>query len=374
MGRTTSNRSLIGAVAFAALIASVVAAPTTANAAKRPAWEPVGSWTHPGQAVAVSDNGAAVYTADYLGERVVRHSPRGAVTGSWTDGAADLDVAPDGSIWVVGDFGARHYSADGSLLTTVGDEPYDDVAAIPAGGVYTIQTAGLTGITRWTSGGVAATSSALVTPAAVATDRAGRAYVAEYAGQEVLVLDAGLQELRSWKLPARPLGIAVDGGNRVFVSYGDRRVEVFSTTGRLLARMTHPQPAELTSIDATAAGRLFALDQRTTPARVRTYVMSSQPRLRSKRVDADRRRKKATVEIVCGGRQSRCSGRVLVKKGKQVLASGRYALAPRATKTVKVKVTKRGRTALKRRKKVAVRVVLQPTAGHPHQTKARLTR
>ena len=78
-----------------------------------------------------------------------------------------------------------------------------------------------------------------------------------------------------------------------------------------------------------------------------------------KKLDADQRRKKASIKVACASATG-CIGKVVVKKGKQVVAKGTYAVPAGKTGKVAVKLTKKGRALLRKKKSVKVVVTLTP--------------
>ena len=88
--------------------------------------------------------------------------------------------------------------------------------------------------------------------------------------------------------------------------------------------------------------------------------------VKGKKLDADKRRKKATIAIACATGAD-CSGSIVAKAGKKVVAKGKYAVAAGSTSKVKVKLTKKARKLLKRKKSVRVKVTL--SAGSSRKVK-----
>jgi len=101
----------------------------------------------------------------------------------------------------------------------------------------------------------------------------------------------------------------------------------------------------------------------------------AQPKAKVKgTLDADRKRRKATMKLSCGSGLVPCQGKVVVKAGKRTVAKGAYAVAARATGKETVKLTAAARKLLKKRGKVAVQVTLRPASGGKVKAKTRLTR
>jgi virginiamycin B lyase len=100
-----------------------------------------------------------------------------------------------------------------------------------------------------------------------------------------------------------------------------------------------------------------------------------QPRATAaKKVDADKRRKKATVAVTCGAGLVPCSGSVVVKLGRKTLGTGRYAAAPGRRATAVVTLKAAARTQLKRKAKVKVLLVLTSATGQRVTRKGLLIR
>ncbi len=102
----------------------------------------------------------------------------------------------------------------------------------------------------------------------------------------------------------------------------------------------------------------------------------AQPRakVRSKKLNANKARKKAPLKLACGSGLVSCSGRVVVKKGSAKVGTATYALARGAKKKVTVRLTKAARKALKRKKRFKVVVSLIPVSGAKVTRKVILTR
>lgn len=93
-----------------------------------------------------------------------------------------------------------------------------------------------------------------------------------------------------------------------------------------------------------------------------------------KRVDANRKRSRASLRVACGAGLVPCAGRITVKAGKAKVGSGSYSVAQRRSKTATVNLTKKARTLLKKRARVKVRVTFTPKAGAKRTQKTTLTR
>lgn len=353
-----------GILAGALLLTGIAA---SAQAAPRPQWDRVGQWTTPGQTTAVNDAGTIVYSGDYLGEHIRRTTAKGKVTGQWSDAASGLDVDRTGSVWAVGDFSIRHYSLTGHLLATIGDDPYHDVATRDGRAIYTIQaTTGSVAVERWTSDGTKTAEHALVSPIAVAVDTKGMVYVADSAAEEVLRFTPDLKPAGSFDLPRSPRGLAIDGRNRVYVTFGDRTVGVYNIRGARIANVTtRARNAKLGPIDVTSNGRIYATDRNTSGTSTRVTVMgtASTPVVVSPRIKANGPRTAARIRISCRNGETYCTGKLTLRAGKQVLGTRTYALALRTSRMVTVRLTAAARARLARARQVGVIVTLTPTVG-----------
>ena len=96
-----------------------------------------------------------------------------------------------------------------------------------------------------------------------------------------------------------------------------------------------------------------------TPTPIPTPPGATTVKVSGKKLDADQRRKKASIKVACASATG-CIGKVVVKKGKQVVAKGTYAVPAGKTGKVAVKLTKKGRALLRKKKSVKVVVTLTP--------------
>src|SRR5690606_24960456 len=162
----------------------------------------------------------------------------------------------------------------------------------PSGEVYTLQaTVGSVAVERWSASGTLLDESALIAPTSLDVDTHGRVYITDYAADEVVRFTEDLDVDGGWDLPASPEGIAVDADDRAYVTAGSRVVDVFTAGGKRLARVKAAKSAELTSIDVTDAGRIYAIDQHGSDYRVVVLHASSTPKA-AKKVDANAKRTK----------------------------------------------------------------------------------
>ncbi|TYL45670.1 hypothetical protein FXB39_17010 [Nocardioides sp. BGMRC 2183] len=101
-----------------------------------------------------------------------------------------------------------------------------------------------------------------------------------------------------------------------------------------------------------------------------------QPRLqvKGKRLDADKRRRKATTKVSCGKGGYPCQGKATVTVGRRKVGTGSYVVPARRTAKVNVKLNAAARAQLKRRPAVAAVLVLKSAAGKVTRAKVRLTR
>lgn len=186
-------------------------------------------------ALAVSPDGGSVASIGMAGgkRRVYRYDSSGRQLARFrVRASAALALAPGGFIYVGSDKGTvRRYSADGALLDTFRTgAPIRALAADAAGNLY---VAFIDSVSRYDSGGAATgTFTGLGKVAGVAVGADGTVYAADSDAQQVVVLGASGDRLRTIGDGLAGLsGVGVDGAGRVFVADG-QRLRVFAADGR----------------------------------------------------------------------------------------------------------------------------------------------
>ena len=90
--------------------------------------------------------------------------------------------------------------------------------------------------------------------------------------------------------------------------------------------------------------------------------------------DAGRSRRTAAVRMRCAAGGRRCAGRLRLRVAGRTVATGRFALEPGTTRTVKVRLNRRARRLLAQRARVKATLVITHRGGRAQRVRLRLTR
>ncbi|GAA1501785.1 NHL repeat-containing protein [Nocardioides humi] len=378
-----------GLVPAAARTESVPTAPPTApRAAPGALYVETGHWAV-GEAgpVAVDNSGHVLVAAD---ERLLTYDETGRLLSSFATGvstAYGLAVGPDGRIYL-SEYGglpsAVHvFSPGGASLgsyTSPGGGSFDPWGLETHPGTGQLWIANATGdeIDRVTPnapaiGGPGTGNGRFDTPVDVAYGN-GSMYVVDRDNSRIqrFRADTGVFQGKWGQLGhgagqfELPVALDVGLGGSVLVLdrwlTGDSDLDAFSPDGVYLG--TSKVPASHTFGMATdAAGNVYVSGLLASGGwGVVRMSPASYPRLAEKRVDAKPNRKKAKVKIACAAGAD-CHGKVRVVRSGKVVAKGSYHVAAGAKRMVKIKITPKGRTALRQRARTPVKVRLVSAGG-----------
>jgi DNA-binding beta-propeller fold protein YncE len=375
----------------------------------------VREWPVPSDAGGMAVGPGGVYVTQKSGafdqQAVRRYSPEGKLLGEWgapgtepgqlTD-PGELAVDPAGNVWVVDGFGEiLVYTAEGAPVThrtltgPCGDELLiHDLDVDPAGELYQVFYDNC-GLPDDTTRGVIRASSAFQVLSAwgdggpddgqfgvggsVSSDGRGNVYVADSGNYRVQQFTSDGRFVRKWgQLGFEPgrfngmAGIAVGPGGDVFVAdRNNQRIQRFASDGTFLEQFSIPEGVEYhglpSEIGFDAQGNLYLLGTGgyETVDEVHVFaptggrggagaaVAPGQLRYRKGRIP---------VKLACGG-GAPCKGKLSVSKGKRRLGSVAYSLSAGKSKTVRAKVTRKGRKAIAAGRRHRVTVVLTPRGG-----------
>jgi len=227
-------------------------------------------------AVDASDN---VWVFNRGEHPVIVFDRHGKFLRSWGEGlvrrAHGINVGPDGSIWLTDDLHhtIRQFSPDGKLLLTIGDpdkastlhggkpfhRPTHSAISPKTGDIYISDGYGNSHVHKFDPkgrhlaswGGPGTDPGQFNIPHNIATDAAGRVYVADRENSRVQIFDAGGQYLGQWNNLHRPCGLFADARNDLFyvgelpthlavnaeVPNIGARVSILSLKGELIGRV-----------------------------------------------------------------------------------------------------------------------------------------
>jgi hypothetical protein len=150
-----------------------------------------------------------------------------------------------------------------------------------------------------------------------------------------------------------------------------QRIQRFASDGTFLEQFSIPEHVEYqglpSDLDFDAEGNLYLLGTGGYETVDEVHVFApSGGRAGNGAAIAPRqlRYRKGTihVEIACGG-AARCKGKLTISKGKRKLGSAAYNLVAGKSRTVRAKVTRKGRKAIAAGRRHRVTVVLTPRGG-----------
>lgn len=325
-----------------------------------------------------TDSGGNVYVVDSASQRVLKFGSSGSFVLKWGgEGSAQgkFGANPKGSQAPGGPFGIavdaagyvyvndavnfriQKFTSDGAFVEewggeTLGERRYPgnplDVAAGPAGDIY-VTDYGNGGVYRFSSNGGFRGSWRVPSvgglgPFGVATDSAGRVFVADSASQHIEKFTAAGKLLREWGGQGTgkgkfdggfsgPTGIATDRAGHVYASEIERkRIFKFSSNGRFLAqwsRRTKASSPKRLTIPTTARKTIF--------------------------------RARCTLS-------TRCRAMVRIFTGRKTLARGAYSVPAHSNRKVGIPLTKVGRRTMARKGRAAARLTIVDTRTHKRET------
>lgn len=388
-GRHVLVAAVIGLLAVTSI--GLTAVPSAA-AATSPTYVAQREWNVTGgNGMAVSPRTGDVFVTGSSANVVRRYSRAGKLLKSWSvQGPLGVDVDGDGNVLVASYAGIIRYSPTGKVLQTFADESMMSAADLAVAGngdvlavdyvsdVVKVFRANGTLRTEWGESGSG--PGQLDEPSALDIGPDGLVYVADTRNNRIQVFTAAGAPVRRWGQQGsargrlwHPQGVAVTKDGHVLVGdpgefpVSNRRVQVFSATGKLLDVLGGPKKKVFGAtkpwqVDVDAAGRLFVVDTNNSGnPTVKSFRPAARPGIVGKKLV--RRAKVVTLKVKCPKGTATCQGTVLVKHRSAKVAKGTFALKAGKKKTIRARITPKGKKVLRKKKPNRLVAVLNPGQG-----------